>query len=148
MSILEQVKSLSDLILSVTTDIEDGDTFVRVVVNSGSMADIIEITKKANAFLEEKNYLNGDFYLDVSSKGTEQEIQLENIKDNIGAYILVEVKEKIRKNHFLEGEILSADDKHFILKFNNKGQILKLEILYSNIVFIKKTAKIGGAKYE
>lgn len=148
MNIIEQLKNISDLIIKVSTDVENGETFVRVVVNSGSMVDIIEITKKANAYLEEKNYLNGDFYLDVSSKGTEQEIQLSEIKNHIGEYILVEVKEQIRKNHFLEGEILSADDDKFILKYNNKGQMLKIEIQYTNIEFIKKTAKIGGVKYE
>ena len=101
----------------------------------------VDTLASCNEYLSEKlDAIDQDmpeYFLEVSSPGAEKELRsLEEIQENIGAFIHIEVP-----NMIYEGHLLSVENDNLTIRFNAKGRFKTIEIPYQEIKFIRLAVK-------
>ena len=87
---------------------------LEIVVDRDSdinLDDITEVSNKISAYLDEHDFTDSPYTLDVSSLGVEKPIKLEKLGENS-----------------LEGTLESCDENMVIISFKNKTRTIKAEI--------------------
>lgn len=111
--------------------------FLRIKVNFRELKDIEKISKEISAFLDETDPIKEEYYLDIFSKGIEEDFSLENIDNFLNENIQV----WLNKDYFILGQLLEHDLEKITLKVNKKGQIKKENInkndIYKLNTFVK-----------
>lgn len=125
---VEMVKEYGFLILRVSIDKKDGID--------------VEALAKVNEYLSERlDSYDADwpeYMLEVCSPGAEKPLRnMQEIQENIGAYIHVEIL-----NMIYEGVLLSALDNNITMKINAKGRFKTVVVQYENIKNIRLAVKI------
>lgn len=141
-SILESYLKENDLTLyDVEMVKEFGFLILRVSIDKKGGIDVDSLAK-ANEYLSEKlDSYDADwpeYMLEVCSPGAEKPLRnMQEIQDNIGAYIHVEIL-----NMIYEGVLLSALDNNITMKINAKGRFKTVVVQYENIKNIRLAVKI------
>ena len=123
-------------------DKEFNMNFLRVEVSTKDLKSIEEISKRISALLDEKDPIDGEYFLDVFSPGTDQEFDPKDSKDHINEHVKVELFKNIKDMDEFIGDLIDADDENMTIKWNAKGQFKKTQISIDNIKIIKKYSKI------
>ena len=121
----------------------DGFNFINVELKLTNFDDVIVMSKKISEYLDEINYSEDEYYLDVYSSGTEQDIDVNNIEKHLNESVQIELKTAIKGNLEFVGDLVEANETKLKVLWNAKGQFRKQEIDLDNIENIKLFTKIG-----
>lgn len=116
--------------------------FLRVEVKFKDLNEVVNISKEISDYLDQIDKSDNEYYLDVYSSGTDQEIKVEDLKNNISESVQVELNKAIKTHMEFIGELLEANDEEIIVKWNAKGQFRKQVIAIDNIKVIRKYSQI------
>ena len=92
--------------------------------------------------MDEADIISNEYYLEISSPGAEKPLKtLDKVKESVGKYVYIQLKEP--KNGFNEvyGTILNVDDDMIELQYMVKNIKKKCIIDYKNISFIRLAVK-------
>ncbi|WP_036463967.1 ribosome assembly cofactor RimP [Mycoplasmopsis sturni] len=134
-------KELGDKILSASFKIEPFAKTLTIEVDSIDLDEVTAITKEVQALLEAKNLYPNDLQLEVLSKGNSTDIDLDKMNEFVGQTIKLIFYKSVEKEQIMVGDLIGASQDSFILKWNQKGRIRKLNIAKSEVksaeVYIK-----------
>lgn len=134
-------KESGDKILSASFKIEPFAKTLTIEVDSIDLDEVTAITKEIQALLEAKNLYPNDLQLEVLSKGNSTDIDLDKMNEFVGQTIKLVFYKSVEKEQIMVGELIEASQDSFILKWNQKGRIRKLNIAKSEVqsaeVYIK-----------
>lgn len=123
----------------------DGNTFLNVELKVSDFDEVIKISKEVSTFIDEIDQTDNEYILDVYSRGTDHEIDLNNLEVNIGMDVKITLNESINGNQEFIGVLIEDTNDALVIKWNAKGQFRKQEVKKNNINEIKIFAKIGKA---
>ena len=123
----------------------DGNTFLNVELKVSDFDEVIKISKEVSTFIDEIDQTDNEYILDVYSRGTDHEIDLDNLEVNIGTDVKITLNESINGNQEFIGALIEDTNDALVIKWNAKGQFRKQEVKKNNINEIKIFAKIGKA---
>lgn len=126
---------------AVETVREFGYLILRVSVDKKGGIDVDELAK-VNEYLSERlDAVDADmpeYMLEVCSPGAEKPLRnIEEIKENLGAYIHVEVL-----NMVYEGTLENVLDNNITIRINAKGRFKTVVVQYEDIKSIRLAVKI------
>lgn len=75
-----------------------------------SIDDIVEVTEKISALLDEADLIESAYTLDVSSLGAEKPIALDKLSQYVGRYVNLHLSNPYQGENILEGELLSIEE--------------------------------------
>lgn len=111
---------------------EKGSKILRIIATSNDGLNIDEATalnEKISEALDIEDYINEEYFLEVSSPGLERELKKdEDIIKAIGEYICIKTYEKVDNMKEIYGDLISYDGNTFVLDCLVKGRHKKIEI--------------------
>ena len=139
--VLNIIKDTDYSLYDVKEDKVGNDIILQIFIDKKPHIDIAELAslnEEISLKLDEIDSSWPAYYLEVSSPGAEKELRsIDEIKEQIDSYVYVELE---NINYY--GYIVDVDDNNLILKINLKGRIKKINILYSDIKFIRLAVKV------
>lgn len=154
---MEKVEKLKDLFKPV---FENGDVRlfdlkwisgkenileVSIIKKDGSMDldTCADVSEKLSTILDESDFMNDEYTLEVCSPGAEREIKDVNEFDSlVGEYVYVRLKEPFKKSLEFTGEVLSVIDGEITLDYRDKAAHRKAIFKKENIDFARLAVKI------
>ncbi|MGZ9413194.1 hypothetical protein ACXX84_01870 [Mycoplasma sp. AC157] len=124
MDILEKLKENFSSILEAYFEKEGSLNFLRIKTNFTDLNDIEKISRKISDFLDKEDSIKEEYYLDVFSKGSDIDINIENIEEFINKKIQIWFNEK----DFIIGKLIQNNENTLLLEINLKGRMKKEEI--------------------
>lgn len=106
-----------------------------------SMDDIVKVSEIISTYLDEHEFTNDAYNLDVSSLGAEKEIKLEKIDKYINRYIYLHVINPINGENSFEGTLISTSDDEIVLEITIKTRKKNINIKKENIDFCRFAIK-------
>ncbi len=132
--LVEMKLELYDLVFEKEAD----RNFLRVLIEREDWTmDIdtcVEVSEKISLLLDDVDYLEEEYILEVASPGCERE--LKNIEDYlkvVSKYILVETNKPVNKETIIKGYLKKISENSLTLQLNLKGRIKLVEIEFENI---------------
>ncbi len=104
---------------------------LEIVVDRDSdinLDDITEVSNKISAYLDEHDFTDSPYTLDVSSLGVEKPIKLEKLDNYVGKFINIHLSNPYKGENTLEGTLENCDENMVIISFKNKTRTIKAEI--------------------
>ena len=98
-----------------------------------NLDDISEVSQIISSYLDEHDFTDNPYTLDVSSLGVEKPINLSRLDKYIGKYINIHLSHPYKGENILEGDLTYCDDNKIILETKNKTKIIKCEINRADI---------------
>ena len=131
-------------IISVEYVFENGIKILRVIGNGPngfSIDDATALNEEISAELDKEDYIDEEYYLEVSSEGIEKELRNDNdIKNAVGDYIFAKFYEKIDNIKEVYGDLESFDGDTLVIKYN-KGRMKKITVKKEQICKIRMAIK-------
>lgn len=132
-------------IISVDYVYENGIMILRVIgsgENGFSIDDATALNERISDELDKEDYIDEEYYLEVSSEGLEKELRNDkDIKKAIGSYIYAKFYEKIENIKEVYGDLEDFDGETLKIKYNIKGRIKHLEVKKEQICKIRMAIK-------
>jgi ribosome maturation factor RimP len=94
---------------------------------------ITELSDVLSALLDEHEFTEGTYTLDISSLGAEKPIKVNKLESYVGQYVNLHVKNPIDGESYFEGTLESVDDKEVTIFFKIKTRTKKLTIERSSL---------------
>ena len=105
---------------------ERGIKILRIIADSSEGLDVDKATalnQMISEALDVEDYINEEYYLEVSSPGLERELKKESdITNAIGKYICIRTYEKVENLKEIYGDLESYDGNTFVLNCLIKGR--------------------------
>ena len=98
-----------------------------------NLDDIAFVSNKLSEFLDEHDFTNDSYTLDVSSLGIEKPLKISRIDDYVGKYINVHLKNPIKGLNTYEGDFVAFDNEQIFLEYKIKTRTVKVAILKEDI---------------
>ena len=145
MNILEKVEKLmlpicaetGTYLVDTQYEMENGTWYLRIFIDTDeglTMEECVAVTELISAKLDEKDFIDDEYMLEVSSPGAERQLKTaENLRDAVGSYVNVTVKDAIDGIFEFQGDLLSFDSTILVLECLFKTRKKKVEIDYSNV---------------
>ena len=132
-------------IISVEYVFENGVKILRVI-GSGedgfSIDDATALNEAISAELDIEDYIDEEYYLEVSSEGIEKELRNDkDISNAVGSYVYAKFYEKIDNLKDVYGDLESFEDGILQIKYNIKGRIKHLSVRKEQICKIRLAIK-------
>lgn len=125
--------------------LESGVKILRVIVDSSediSIDMVSELNELISKRLDKEDFINEEYYLEVSSAGIEKELRNDDaIKKAIGSYICLKTYEKIGNQKEFYGYLVSFDGNIIGLDYLNKNVKKHLDIEKEKISKIRLAIK-------
>lgn len=125
---------------------EKNEWYLRIYIekNNGhlDMDTCVIVSEAISDKMDEADIISNEYYLEISSPGAEKPLKtLDKVKESVGKYVYIQLKEL--KNDFNEvyGTILNVDDDMIELQYMVKNIKKKCIIDYKNISFIRLAVK-------
>ncbi len=140
---IEQLVNNNDVyIYNVEYVKESNNNILRVTIDSNTKEidlDVcVEVTNTINQYLDEADPISEEYFLEVSSRGAEEEIAtIEELNGAIGKVIYIDVKEPVSKFSSFNGTLLEVSEHSILIECNIKSVIKKFEIQLDNIYFAR-----------
>ena len=132
-------------IISVDYVFENGIKILRVIGNGKdgfSIDDATRLNEEISLELDKEDYIDEEYYLEVSSEGVEKELRnVNDIQNAVGSYIYAKFYEKIDNIKEVYGDLESFDGSTLEIKYNLKGRIKHLTVRYEQICKIRLAIK-------
>ena len=140
----EKINELGYELVSLTDHNEKGEHILSLVVDRVEPIDmdaIVEISHQISDYLDEKDPINGNYTLDVSSLGAEKPLKIEELDKYINRYVHVHLVNPIEGENIYEGTLVGLDDNKITLSYNVKTRIKTVDIIKENISKIRLAIK-------
>ena len=98
-----------------------------------SLDDIVLVSEKINAILDENDPISAPYTLDVSSLGAEKPIKVERLAHYVGKYVNVHIINPIAGKNNYEGDLISSDPTTTTISFREKTRTKTVDIPTANI---------------
>ena len=98
-----------------------------------SLEDIVEVSNLVSAILDEDDPIEEAYNLDVSSLGAEKPLKLDSLKDYVGRYVNLTLKEAYKGYNEIEGTLEEIREEAILLSYRDKARTLKADIPLNNI---------------
>ena len=98
-----------------------------------SLEDIVHISEKVSAWLDEDDPIKEAYTLDVSSLGAEKPIQIEKIDAYVGKFVHLHLDHAVNGLNILEGKLLESNGEEILLQIKIKTRRKELKIRKDNI---------------
>ena len=129
----ECAQKLKLRIIEVEYVFENGIKILRVITdgeNGLSLDDATKLNEMLSARLDEEDFIDEEYYLEVSSEGIEKELRNdEDIKKAIGKYVFIKMYEKVDGIKEIYGDLIDFDgdilDVNYLIK--NKKKNIKIQ---------------------
>ena len=132
-------------IISVEYVFENGIKILRVIGNGEngfSIDDATKLNEEISDELDKEDYIDEEYYLEVSSEGVEKELRNDkDITNAVGSYIFAKFYEKIDHVKEVYGDLESFDGNTLQIKYNVKGRIKHLTVKKEQICKIRLAIK-------
>ncbi|MFV8459077.1 hypothetical protein [Mycoplasma sp. 005V] len=128
------------LYASITSDPVFGKT-LSITVDSTNLEEVEKISRSISAYLESENWFTDDFSLEVLSKGTDLSVTFDNINEFIDKYLDIKLVKPFDGLLELIAKLLSVEEDHILVEWNQKGRIRKIKIEKANISEISEYIK-------
>lgn len=116
---------------------ERDENFLRVYIDKRGGVDLDECTivsEKLSEKLDEKDFIKGAYYLEVSSPGAERALtSKQDMFDHIGENVFVSLFVHIDGEKQFEGKLLSVEDDIVTIEYKHKHTKRQVEIPYDKI---------------
>ena len=139
-----KVNELGYELVSLSTRKEKGDLILSIVIDKVDpidMNEIVSISEKLSAYLDEIDTSETPYLLDISSLGAEKPLKIEALKNYVGRYVNVHVHNAINGENIFEGDLEEVNDDSITVSYKIKTRVLKVVILLSNIYKIRLAIK-------
>lgn len=131
---IEYVKEGNDWILRVLIDKEHASIDLDICC---------DVSEAISQILDKNDPIPNEYLLEVSSPGVERPLKtLENYKDSIGKYVLIQLIEPQLEYNELVGTIISVNETSIELEIRIKTRTQKLTIEFKNIAKAMTTVKL------
>ena len=140
----KRINELGYDLVSLSSKKEKGDLVVSIVVDKVDpidMNEIVSLSEKLSAFMDEVDDSETPYLLDISSLGAEKPLKIENLKDYAGRYVNVHVNNAINGENIFEGDMVEVSDDSIAVEYRIKTRVKKVVILQSNIYKIRLAIK-------
>ncbi|MFV8401029.1 hypothetical protein [Mycoplasma sp. 2634B] len=128
------------LYASITSDPVFGKT-LSITVDSTNLEEVEKISRSISTYLESENWFTDDFSLEVLSKGTDLSVTFDNINEFIDKYLDIKLVKPFDGLLELIAKLLSVEEDHILVEWNQKGRIRKIKIEKANISEISEYIK-------
>jgi ribosome maturation factor RimP len=112
----------------------------------GSTVDLDVCTQCSDAIsamLDEKDWNDGEYMLEVCSPGAERELKTyEQIKNALNSYVYVKLKDPKQGIDQVFGDLIEVEPDHVVVAYKVKGRPKKAEIEMDNISLIMTAVKL------
>ena len=98
-----------------------------------NLDDITCVSEVISTYLDEHDFTDNPYTLDVSSLGVEKPISVEKLDKYVGKYINIHLSHPYQGENILEGNLDYCDANKIILSYKNKTKLIKCEINRANI---------------
>ena len=139
-----KVKELGYDLVSFSVRKEKGDLILSIVVDKVEpidMNEIVSISEKLSAYLDEIDTSETPYLLDISSLGAEKPLKIEALKNYVGRYVNVHVHNAINGENIFEGDLIEVNEDSITVSYKIKTRVMKVVILLSNIYKIRLAIK-------
>ncbi|MEY8257685.1 ribosome maturation factor RimP [uncultured Dubosiella sp.] len=128
-------------------DVHEPTPVLRVSVDKpGSTVDLDVCTQCSDAIsamLDEKDWNDGEYMLEVCSPGAERELKTyEQIKNALNSYVYVKLKDPKQGIDQVFGDLIEVEPDHVVIAYKVKGRPKKAEIEMDNISLIMTAVKL------
>lgn len=133
LSQIEWDKSMNPPILRIAIDSEKGPVDLELCARLSEL-----ISEK----LDEIDFSNGEYILEVCSSGVEKVINWEDLEAHKGEYIRVELSDPKAQPAFVEGTLEAIDPDQISIRYFIKGRPKKETIAKEDISLVREAIKI------
>ena len=140
----KRINELGYDLVSLTSKKEKGDLVVSVVVDKVDpidMNEIVSLSEKLSAYMDEIDNSETPYLLDISSLGAEKPLKVSDLKKYVGRYVNVHVNNAINGENIFEGDMVEVNDDSITVEYRIKTRVHKVVILQSNIYKIRLAIK-------
>lgn len=124
----------------------DGFKFLDVELPDKDLKQIEEKSKIISKILDKIDKSDEMYFLNVYSAGTEKEISISDLENNVEENLLIKTKKAYLDKNSWEGILKDCNEEIITLLVNNKGRFQKLKIEKKEIEYAKLTAKLTKEK--
>ncbi|MFV8499548.1 hypothetical protein ACNQ1M_00410 [Mycoplasma sp. VS424B] len=128
------------LYASITSDPVFGKT-LSITVDSTNLDEVEKNSREISTYLESQSWFTDDFALEVLSKGTDLSVTFDNIHEFIDKYLDIKLIKPFDGLTELIAKLLSIENDHILVEWNQKGRIRKIKIEKANISEISEYIK-------
>ncbi|MFV8434859.1 hypothetical protein ACNQ16_00770 [Mycoplasma sp. 3137] len=128
------------LYASITSDPVFGKP-LSITVDSTNLDEVEKISREISTYLESQSWFTDDFALEVLSKGTDLSVTFDNIHEFIDKYLDIKLIKPFDGLTELIAKLLSIENDHILVEWNQKGRIRKIKIEKANISEISEYIK-------
>jgi ribosome maturation factor RimP len=122
---------------------EDGEYFLRVELDDVDTDGCEKASGLLSEMLDEKDYLDDAYILDVCSSGAEKVLyDKQQIEQALNEYVHIDFKKKINNLKFVEGYLESIDEGSLTIAYMDKNIKRKMTIAEEDIKLIRLAVKL------
>lgn len=133
------INGLNISLYDVIYEKEGKDFYLRIFIEKDGGVDISDcenVNNAINDILDEKDFIKGHYYLEVSSAGLEKILRLDkHFENNIGNKIQISLYKPINNSKNVIGILKDYDDEKVIVESDEIIEINKNDILLIKTVF-------------
>ncbi len=132
----EPIKKLGYNKIEVSFSKEKGTNYLRVFIDKDdviSLDDIVKVNDFISPLLDEKDLIQSEYILDVSSFGAEKKIDLDRLDKYVDKYVNLHLTNPINGENYLEGTLKEVNDKEVTLTYKVKTRVIEVKIMRANI---------------
>ena len=133
------INGLNISLYDVIYEKEGKDFYLRIFIEKDGGVDISDcenVNNAINDILDEKDFIKGHYYLEVSSAGLEKTLRLDkHFENNIGNKIQISLYKPINNSKNVIGILKDYDDEKVIVEFDEIIEINKNDISLIKTVF-------------
>lgn len=138
------INGLNISLYDVIYEKEGKDFYLRIFIEKDGGVDISDcenVNNAINDILDEKDFIKGHYYLEVSSAGLEKTLRLDkHFENNIGNKIQISLYKPINNSKNVIGILKDYDDEKVIVESDeiieiNKNDISLIKTVLTGIVF-------------
>ena len=141
----ECAQKLNLRIIEVSYVFENGIKILRVITDGDkglSLDDATKLNELLSERLDEEDFIDEEYYLEVSSEGIEKELRNDNdITNAIGKYVFIKMYEKVDGIKEVYGDLIGFDGKTLDVNYMIKNKKKNIKIQKNKISKIRLAVK-------
>ena len=98
-----------------------------------NLDDITNVSNVISNILDEHDFTEDAYVLDVSSLGVEKPIALEKLDQYVGRYVNVHLSNPFKGLNTIEGNLELVDENNVVISYKDKTRLIKCEIQRQDI---------------
>ena len=132
----EKIKEYGYSLISLSEKVEKGSKVIAIVVDRIEpigMDDIVDISNKINAYIDEIDDSVTPYTLDISSLGAEKPLHIDELDKYVNRFVHIHLINPIEGENIYEGDLVEVTSESIKISFRIKTRIKTVDINKSNI---------------